>query len=85
MRRYLNRKTYPTRFVDSQYDIAVVRACDIARDREPKSVTALLGSKQRLENARHNAVGDRSLRINYVDTYPLPFPFFWASSFTRSP
>ena len=70
MRWYFNRKAYSPRLVDSQYDIAAVRACDIARDRESKSVAAPLGSKQRLENARHDVVGDRSLRINYVDSYP---------------
>ena len=45
-----------------------MRSCDIARDRETESVAALLGSKQWLENARHNFSGDRSSRINYVDS-----------------
>src|SRR5208283_289281 len=66
--RYLNGKAYPLRFVDSQYDIAAVRARDVARDRETESVAALLGGKQRLENARHNFSGDRSSRIDYVDS-----------------
>src|ERR1700735_128299 len=69
VRRYLNRKTYPLRFIDSQYDIAAVRARDIACYRESKSVAALLGSKQRLENARHDFDRDRTLWINYVDSY----------------
>src|SRR5208282_6341210 len=65
--RYLNGKAYPPRFVDSQRDIAVVCACDIARDREAESVAALLGSEQWLENARHSFSRDRSSRIDDVD------------------
>src|ERR1039458_8516636 len=49
--RYLNGKAYPPRFVESQHDIAAMRARDVARDRETESVAALLGSKQWLENA----------------------------------
>src|SRR5277367_420377 len=69
VRRYFNRKTNSPRFIDSQQDIAVVRTYDIARDRETEPVAALLGSKQRLEDAGHNLGGDRSLWINYVDSY----------------
>src|ERR1039458_8877720 len=66
--RYLNGKAYPPRFVESQHDIAAMRARDVARDRETESVAALLGSKQWLENARHNFSGDGSSRIDYVDS-----------------
>src|SRR5208283_3489703 len=66
--RYLDGKAYPPRFVDSQCDIAAVSERDIASDRETESVAALFRSKQWLENARHNFSGNRSSRVNHVDS-----------------
>ena len=45
-------------------------ADDIASDRETESVAALLGSEQGLENAGHSFGRDRTLWINYIDSYP---------------
>src|SRR5271163_4572527 len=70
VRWYLNRKAHSARFIDSQQDIAPVGADDITGDRETESVTALLGSEQRLENTGHSFRGDGTLWINYVDSYP---------------
>lgn len=44
-------------------------ADDIASDRETESVAALLGSEQGLENTGHSFGGDRTLWINYIDSY----------------
>src|SRR3984957_18962731 len=65
---YLDGEAHPSRFVDSQYDIRAMRACDIARDREPEPAAALLGGKQRLKDAWHNFRRYRSGWIDHVDS-----------------
>src|SRR5579872_2898684 len=65
--RKFDRKTHSAGRIASEHDLAAVGSNDIACDREPETITSLLGGKQRFENSIDALLRYRTGRIDYIN------------------